>query len=190
MLFDKVREGNHAALAEALRADPRVVGWRDSLGYTPLHWAAAVDNDAEVRLLLDAGADPNARDLRGQTPLHIASMSHIRSGDVMIKTLIARGACVDVADARGVAPLQIARSVGRSDLAQALLAAGAAEPAKVKELPEAADSRVADAAPAPHSAPTPSPDLRPRRPRAIGPLRAWVRLYAVRPHPAALRGDG
>ena len=111
----------------------------------------------------------------------------------MIKTLLARGACVDTADARGVTPLQIARGVDRSDLAQALLAAGATEPANAKDPPAAVDVRVAAAAPAPPPrsvADIPSSDIRPRRPRPIGPLRAWVRLNAVRPHPAALRGDG
>jgi len=38
----------------------------------PLHVASALGNRDAVRLLLDAGGDPGARDRRGRTPLHIA----------------------------------------------------------------------------------------------------------------------
>jgi hypothetical protein len=198
VVFDKLREGNHAALAAALRADSHAVEWRDSLGYTLLHWAAAVDDDTAVRILLDAGANPNARDIRGQTPLHVAAMSQIRSGDVLIKTLLARGASADATDARGATPLQIARGVERSDLAQALLAAGATEPAHAKPVREATDVRVAIAASEPQrtataavtASPAPLPNVRPRRLRPLGRLGVWARLNGLRPHPPAQRGDG
>jgi ankyrin repeat protein len=197
VVFEKVREGDRMTLAAAVRADPKAIEWRDSLGYTLLHWAAAVDDDAAVRLLLDAGADPNARDVRGQTPLHVAAMSQIRSGGVVMNTLLGRGACVDPADTQGFSPLQIAQRVNRDDLAQTLVAAGAKEPAKATDVAAtaaAADSRVADARPAaqPHPAAARSfPDARPRRPRPFGPLRAWARLNGLRPPPPpALRGDG
>jgi ankyrin repeat protein len=200
VMFEKVREGDHATLAETLRADPHAIEWRDSLGYTLLHWAAAVDDDGAVRILLDAGADPNARDQRGRTPLHLAAMSQLKRGDVMIKTLIARGACVDAADCGGVTPLQFARGIDRTDLAQALLAAGATEPAIASHLPEASDLRVADAAPsaaplrstasASASASERSPDIRPRRPRPFAVRRAWARLNGFRQPPPALHRDG
>jgi ankyrin repeat protein len=197
VVFDKVREGDHTTLANALRADAHVAEWRDSLGYTLLHWAAAVDDDGAVRMLLDAGADPNARDIRGQTPLHVAAMSQIRSGDVLIKTLLARGAHADSSDARGVTPLQLARSVERADLAQALLAAGATEIAKAADVPQVKDvpdTRVASAVPTPRH-PAASDDdstlkLRPRRPRPLGPLGVWARLNGVRPRPPVTRSDG
>lgn len=49
-------------------ADPNAVhGWR-----TPLHYAVDADRDGAVRLLLAAGADPRARDSRGETPLDLA----------------------------------------------------------------------------------------------------------------------
>ena len=41
----------------------------DSLGRTYLFWAVFCDNVEHVRLLLSYGADPNARDLRGFSPL-------------------------------------------------------------------------------------------------------------------------
>ena len=37
--------------------------------WTPLHWAAEYnENPAVIATLLDAGADPKARDLDGKTP--------------------------------------------------------------------------------------------------------------------------
>ena len=190
VVFRQLREQNHVALASSLRADPHVLEWRDSLGYTLLHWATATSDDAAVRLLLDAGADPNARDLRGRTPLHLAAMSQVKGGgDVLIKMLIARGACVDATDSHGATPLQFARNMERADLANALLAAGATEPANTNDLPEATDTRIATARPS-ASAPAPLPDLRPRRFRALT-RRAQARLHALHPGPAAeLRGNG
>lgn len=55
----------------------------------PVHAAASVGDVETMRLLLDRGADPNARQQAGFTPLHAAA----GNGDVeMAKLLVARGA--------------------------------------------------------------------------------------------------
>jgi ankyrin repeat protein len=45
----------------------------DRAGRTPLHYAAADGNLAEVRRLLAEGASPGAADDDGRTPLHFAA---------------------------------------------------------------------------------------------------------------------
>src|SRR5215469_10971108 len=42
-------------------------------GLTALHFAAQADDAAMLRLLLEAGANPNAADRYGTTPLHLAA---------------------------------------------------------------------------------------------------------------------
>jgi ankyrin repeat protein len=184
MVFRQVLDGNHAALAASVRAEPRVVGWRDSLGYTPLHWAAAMCDQDAVDILLEGGADPNARDIRGRTPLHVAAMSQIRSGDALLKSLVARGATVNAADNRGLTPLQFAQTLERSDLAQALLAAGAtpAEPAPDTWLAAGPEWRRAPAW-------SPFPPRRRAR-RGPGPRRPWARLNWMHSQRAAANGEG
>ena len=56
------------ALARLLRdgADPNIV---DASGLTPLMWAAICQNEANIKALLDAGADPCAQDMEGHTAL-------------------------------------------------------------------------------------------------------------------------
>lgn len=45
------------------------VDWRDRSGWTPLHYAANWGDAAAIRALIEAGADADARNNGGQTPL-------------------------------------------------------------------------------------------------------------------------
>jgi ankyrin repeat protein len=70
-----------------------------------------------VRMLIDAGADPNARSATGGTPLHTAAFT----GDVtMVRLLLAAGASSAVEDERGRTPLDLARERGQSEAAALL----------------------------------------------------------------------
>lgn len=74
----------------------------DDLGRTPLHNAAADANEEGVRQLLDAGADPNAKDDNGWSPLHFAAQSNVKT---ILKLLVDAGAEVDSIDSYGNTPL-------------------------------------------------------------------------------------
>jgi hypothetical protein len=60
-----------------------------------LHAAVVQGDRALVRRLLDAGADPNARDARANTPLMLATDAS------MVELLVARGANISAEDAQG-----------------------------------------------------------------------------------------
>lgn len=79
-------------------------------GFTPLHSAVATDAGEAtpeiVRLLLESGADPNAKSHEGGTPLHSAAFT----GDLEIaEMLLAYGADPNATDPKGRTPLDIAR---------------------------------------------------------------------------------
>jgi hemoglobin len=76
---------------------------------TPLHTAARRDNVAVGSVLLSAGADLEARDIKGETPLRRA-LNCRQPG--MIELLLAHGANPDSPDKRGVTPRQIAKKRG------------------------------------------------------------------------------
>src|SRR5829696_5473630 len=70
--FANVEAHDFTAMREMLAADPSLVHERHSSGSTPLHFLVA--HPDTVRLLLDAGADPNVRDTGDNaTPLHFAA---------------------------------------------------------------------------------------------------------------------
>jgi ankyrin repeat protein len=101
-------------------ADPRKTIDSPSYGLVQgslLHIACAADT---VRLLLDHGVDPNARDLLAETPLHR------QSDPESIRELVARGADVSARDRLGRTPLMaMARFTRVMAGVQALLASGA-----------------------------------------------------------------
>ena len=121
-------------------------------GKSALHAASSVD---AVRLLTTNGANPNALDKDGHTPLYgaaakgqtdVAKELIARGGDVnrpgfdnvtplqiavtnghspAAKELIAKRADHRVVDARGQTPLHLAAASGRTDMIEALVTAGA-----------------------------------------------------------------
>ena len=92
---------------------------------TPLHLAAAAGNTDQVRRLLEAGNDPNARDsVIGMTPLHAAGgyggCTHV------VQLLLAAGADPNTRDrSMGGTPLHVAAHWGNAGVARLLVDVGA-----------------------------------------------------------------
>eukprot|EP01060_Flectonema_neradi_P005062 TRINITY_DN13355_c0_g1_i25.p1 TRINITY_DN13355_c0_g1~~TRINITY_DN13355_c0_g1_i25.p1 ORF type:complete len:1255 (+),score=233.77 TRINITY_DN13355_c0_g1_i25:52-3816(+) len=99
-------------------------------GLTALHLASAVGDSSSALALIQAEADVNARDARGQTPLHL-SVINGRS-DVVELLLNWRSVDIGAVDNQGLgvfyilsATLHSAASEGRSDVVELLLVRGA-----------------------------------------------------------------
>jgi len=97
-------------LARALRSDEALVSARTSLGNTLLHEACWTKRVASARVLLDAGADPNARGEHGRTPLHCAvhdaPMAQVAP---LVQLLVERRADPTLADETGTTVPEDAR---------------------------------------------------------------------------------
>jgi ankyrin repeat protein len=111
------------------------------IGDTSLHLAAAALRADVADLLLASGADPNAVNRRGATPLHYACDPRPRSGGTwhpsrqaaLIELLVKRGADVDRPDRGGATPLHRAVRARSASATAALLTLGARTDRRLKK---------------------------------------------------------
>lgn len=127
--------GEVARLENLIRQRPEWVETRDRRGNTPLHAAAGALQTGSAELLLGAGADVNARNRDGQTPLHVGMRVGRDDHERRIafsRLLLEHGADARAVDERGRTPLHLAATVGDEPLLLLLVRAGAAVGAKDK----------------------------------------------------------
>lgn len=95
----------------------------DTSGRLPLFLAVEAGAQDRVRLLLALNADPNAKDLRGDTPVFWAATQNLN--DATLRMLLGAGGNPNCANADGVTALWLAAHGGRTTIVRALIAAGA-----------------------------------------------------------------
>ncbi len=94
---------------------------RNQFGMTALHMAIAESNIAAARFLLSKGANPNAADRNGRTPLHLAAL--LANNVDLIELLLNTEAVMDVncVDIKGRTPLACARDNKQGLLVQRII---------------------------------------------------------------------
>ena len=119
-LFDTVRSGDLRALKSGLRK-PDAAKTKDSKGVTLLMYAAAFGSPEAVRMLIEAGADINAKNSFDATALMWAAGDPVKA-----RTLIEHGADVNARSKQGRTALIIAAGHdGNSETVRLLLEKGA-----------------------------------------------------------------
>jgi|GEM_PF-777012 len=113
-----VADVGHADVVEFLVGKSVDVNARDRYGRTPLHYAAAAGRAEVAKLLLERGADVNAKeDKYGDTPLHAAAAFGYAE---VARLLLEHGADPSIGDNDSVTPLDVAREEGHEEVARVI----------------------------------------------------------------------
>jgi ankyrin repeat protein len=120
---EMILSGADTELAQLLHSNPDLVSYQSENGWTPLHFACSKGRPACARVLLDCGADVNARIDSGRTPLMLAAGAAEHSAE-LVELLLDRGAQADSVSLDGKTALHAAALSGGPSVAEELLAAG------------------------------------------------------------------
>lgn len=122
--FERCATGHVSAVREALMQDGSLANSWHAMGLSALHFAAFSGDVAVTALLLDSGAeiDARARNAFYNTPLQVALLP---GHEGTARLLLERGADPLVRAERGFAPIHAAAFLGRRDLVDLLLDQGA-----------------------------------------------------------------
>ena len=118
--FRVIRAGDLDGL-RTLAAKSDVASVRTGVGATPLHYAATYGSSEAVGILLDRGANPNARNNAEITPLILAAYNLEKT-----RLMVEKGGDVNAHARDGVTPLMVAAAVhGNAATVKYLLQKGA-----------------------------------------------------------------
>lgn len=127
--------GDLERLRALLDEDPSLANaWSDD-GFTPLHYAAFFGQPEAAKLLIERGADLEARSTNREfaldaAPLHSAVAARERG---TIEVLLDAGADVNAVQHGGFTPLLEAAQTGQADVVELLLERGADPDAKLDD---------------------------------------------------------
>lgn len=116
--------GNSPAVLAEIAADPTLLEAHSTDGWTPLHLAAFFGQAELANVLIERGANVNARSTNSMknTPLHAAAAG---GAVALIELLLKRGAAVNATQEGGWTALHAAAQSGNRAIVEALLAHGA-----------------------------------------------------------------
>jgi ankyrin repeat protein len=124
-IFEALTSGDLAKVKAIVEADPRALEATNSYKQTPLIAALQRMKIEVAEYLLARGADVNAKETSGATPLSYAITGGFTA---MAKALIDRNADIDNPAMWNLSPLAFALEFGRKDIAEMLVDKGAAVP--------------------------------------------------------------